>query len=253
MKALLRRGSSAESNEFILTVMGENGHPRAFCNNSTNSSPCLEIKVWYSKEVGDGNGGDLLPFGKLDRVTNSGVISGWASDRDEPDQAVGIEIYVGGRKGQGGTFIGETTANRAYSSVEISGNVGFSVQLPNQYLDGQARIYYVYGVDTDSGQAEELRDSGKSARAFAVVPAARDFYNDNVLTAINGANCSGCHALSGFEYDNALFQYILSPPPPSGNRTNFRFYEAMNGVNHAGGAYNGIRDNLAQVWDRQFQ
>jgi hypothetical protein len=90
------------------------------------------------------------PIGSLERVNQSGEVSGWGLDPDTSSQSITINLYVDGPLGEG-TFIGATTANVARVDVNrvtgVSGDHGFLWQLPAGYA-GTPRQLYAYAVDT---------------------------------------------------------------------------------------------------------
>jgi len=90
-------------------------------------------------------------------VTENGEIkiSGWALDKDTPDEAVDVYIYVGGNKGELGVLSYTLTADGASPEIEDMGcgtNHGFKGIL--QTKDAGAQAVYVYaqnkGIGVDS-------------------------------------------------------------------------------------------------------
>jgi hypothetical protein len=84
-------------------------------------------------------------------VSSDGNFSGWAYDPFASAISINVDIYMDGPAGQG-TFIARVNANGSRPDVDavfgITGNHGFSVALPAQYLGSNHRVYvYAIGVN----------------------------------------------------------------------------------------------------------
>ncbi|MBX4204695.1 MAG: dockerin type I repeat-containing protein [Candidatus Doudnabacteria bacterium] len=94
---------------------------------------------------------NTLPRGNVDSVTN-GVVTGWNYDPDSPTLSLTTTFFMEAPAETGGVFAGYGTINLPRSDVNqtygITGNHGFSFNLPPQYKDGNAHKLYVYGIDT---------------------------------------------------------------------------------------------------------
>lgn len=92
------------------------------------------------------------PRGFVDRVDNSGVVSGWAFDPNSPGYALNLHVYVDGPAGQGQMLPVVQRAQYARPDVNqatgYEGDHGFTFQLPRSLRDGVNHAVYIYGIDT---------------------------------------------------------------------------------------------------------
>jgi hypothetical protein len=107
-----------------------------------------------------------LPNGNIDEVNTSGVIRGWSYDPDSSASSNQVRIYVDGPAGTG-TLIGTVTANidrpDIRSTFGITGNHGFTFNIPTAYKNGAYHTVYAVGVDfNDTAQSVQLPGSGQS-------------------------------------------------------------------------------------------
>ncbi len=228
-----------------------------FCGGSLNNSPCFEIVSWCQKEgctAGGGGGANNLPVGKIERISNRGLMEGWARDLDQPNTPVNVEIYADGVRGTG-QFLGTVVANIAYSGIDASGNIKFQYQLSATYMNGQSHSYYIYAQDSSSAAMyAQVQSSPKTATRYSVDATAQSAYNANVLTALNN-RCNGCHGT--FTYNSMLYDYFLNSSGSPGGSTTFSLYQKISGqVGHGGGTHCGGADNLCpnlqSVYTEQF-
>lgn len=107
---------------------------------------------------------DQTPTGYVDNISPTGLINGWSADLDTPSISNEVHIYVDGDF-RTGKWVGRTVANTprpdVNTAVGISGNHGFSFQIPNLYKDGKSRTYYIYGINTNAKGQNILLNSGK--------------------------------------------------------------------------------------------
>lgn len=93
------------------------------------------------------------PIGNLDSISNSGTVTGWSFDPDEPDTNIQLKMYINGTNQTGvladtiSTSVSRTDINNSYG---LSSNAGFSWQIPQVYQDGSTHDLYVYAVDTSA-------------------------------------------------------------------------------------------------------
>lgn len=117
-----------------------------------------------------------FPFGWLDGITQDGIISGWALDKDRPSESIDVQIYFDGPAGSG-TFIASVNANLYRPDVNqaegVTGNHGYNFPVPDRYKDGQTHTVWVYGIDRDD-------PSGNSNRQLFGVP--KSFRFDKPIT-----------------------------------------------------------------------
>jgi hypothetical protein len=103
------------------------------------------------------------PEGFIDNVSPAGRASGWALDRDDLTRDLEVHLYVDGPAFGGGTFAGSTTASNLRQDVNdalgVTGNHGFGMDLPAQFLDGQSHTLYVYGFNAGHPGAVLLSNS----------------------------------------------------------------------------------------------
>ncbi len=106
------------------------------------------------------------PQGVVDGVSNSGVLHGWAFDRDSPGQSTRLHIYIDGEHAASTTTrYGRGDVNRA---LGVSGNNGFIWHLPNRYRDGASHSLAVYALDPQGVRHTRLTGSTTSFRLPAL-------------------------------------------------------------------------------------
>jgi hypothetical protein len=105
------------------------------------------------------------PIGYFDGIGADATIVGWTLDPDTPSQSTTVAFYADGVKGQG-TLVATVPANQSRldvnSAQNVTGDHGFSWQIPAQYLSA-IHSWYAYGIDSsDSSIATLLIGSPKS-------------------------------------------------------------------------------------------
>lgn len=70
---------------------------------------------------------EYKPIGYLDGVGIYGNTSGWVVVPDSSARSIDIDFYVDGPKGQGGTFIGSTKADKPHADIN---SFGYSGSMP---------------------------------------------------------------------------------------------------------------------------
>ena len=109
------------------------------------------------------SGDQFSPTGWLDSV-DSGYVSGWSYDPDNPSLSNDVHIYIGGPAGSGAAGYA-VTANQPRPDVNqafgISGDHGFSFQIPAQYANGHQYAVYAYGIDTGANSPALLQGCPK--------------------------------------------------------------------------------------------
>ncbi len=115
------------------------------------------------------------PTGYLDNVTRDGSIEGWAYDPDEPQKEVEVEFYLdlpyeAGSNRQA-DFRGVTGYLRSDVNdfFYISGNHGYDVVIPPQFLAGENRLVYIYAIDTQTG-SKQLIDGPRGIKDIRYAP-----------------------------------------------------------------------------------
>lgn len=102
------------------------------------------------------------PAGNFDGIDgNNLTLTGWSYDPDDPHNSNDVHIYIGGPAGTGTGYA--ITANGSRPDVNnafgISGNHGFSFQIPAQFNTGQWTPVYVYGIDRGTNSPVLLQGS----------------------------------------------------------------------------------------------
>ncbi len=89
--------------------------------------------------------------GQVDLVTNA-AISGWALDPDIPAQSIVVQLIFDGPPGMGTLANVPTNVYRSdiNQTMGISGNHGFSFQVPEQYKDCKPHVFYAYAAGDSS-------------------------------------------------------------------------------------------------------
>ncbi|MFA5068319.1 MAG: hypothetical protein WC466_09865 [Candidatus Izemoplasmatales bacterium] len=105
-----------------------------------------------------------LPNGYLDGA-NCNNIGGWTCDANDYSAPLEVHFYADAPAGQGGVFIGSTTANitrEAAVGAQCGGNAkhGFSFSTPSTIKNGQVRKIYAYAINTPAGANPALINSG---------------------------------------------------------------------------------------------
>ena len=113
-------------------------------------------------------------IGTLESIDDTGTMTGWAVDPDNPLISLDIHVYM-----DGGSFIGYTKADYPRLDVNLAGfpgSHGFHYPLPPVARDGAAHTFYVYVIDT-SGQGAD--NSLLSGSPKTVILASTRIYLDN--------------------------------------------------------------------------
>lgn len=112
-------------------------------------------------------------------------LSGWAADRNRPNQSINVNVY------DGSTLLGTVTANQSRGDVGAflgdNGLHGFSFTLPSTVRDGGAHTFHV----TYESTATELVGSAKTFTCSA---------GASYAGWVDGASCSG---VSGWAADKS--------------------------------------------------
>ncbi|MEZ6120531.1 MAG: hypothetical protein R3C28_28695 [Pirellulaceae bacterium] len=92
----------------------------------------------------------FAPEGFLDAVDPGFITSGWALDRDSPNQAIDVQMRIDGER------IEVVRAGNARPDVNaalgVPGDHGFRWQIPARYLDGQTHSVRAAGIDPQTGE-----------------------------------------------------------------------------------------------------
>ena len=104
-------------------------------------------------------------------------IAGWAGDKDNPDSAINVRFYIDNPPDQGGTFIGETTANtireqavcNRLGSTQFPCPHGFVFLTPAGVKDGQLHNLYAEGINLPGTPGQNVILAG-SPKTLICVP-----------------------------------------------------------------------------------
>lgn len=103
-----------------------------------------------------------FPEGFIDNVSATGIVAGWALDRDVVPATILIHFYVDGPAGVG-RFAGAIQAGTPRPDVNqalgVPGDHGYSYPLPVEYRDGQPHRVWAYGIDAQGAFNPELGNS----------------------------------------------------------------------------------------------
>ncbi|MFH1188241.1 MAG: hypothetical protein V1652_00140 [bacterium] len=118
------------------------------------------------------------PTGYHDTVDNSSCTTGgWAYDPDSSSSSINVDIYRDGQAGGSGVSLGRYSANvyrsDVNSSMKISGNHGFSIDLSSKLNDGKSHTLYVYPIDYNTGQgnpSNPLKNTPRTITCAAPAP-----------------------------------------------------------------------------------
>jgi hypothetical protein len=95
------------------------------------------------------------PQGYLERIDEKGTAYGWSFDPSASTQNLEIHYYMDGPAGLG-KLIAINTANQPRSDVNstlgVTGDHGFSYQIPSTYFDGKGHTLYAYAINVGNGQ-----------------------------------------------------------------------------------------------------
>ncbi len=103
------------------------------------------------------------PIGFFDSASCD-IIAGWAVDLDTPARSTKIEIYANGPLGSGTKiFSGPTGGLRedVNSALNILGNHGFTVAMPDTMKDGLTHEIWVYGQDSLTNENVSFENNHK--------------------------------------------------------------------------------------------
>ena len=122
------------------------------------------------------------PVGWLDTATCE-KITGWAVDKDTSNDSIKVHIYKDGPAGAGGTFVISAIADiyRAgvNSYLNVTGNHGFSLPLPDSLKDGRQHTIYVHGIDSSGKGINKLLDG--ASKTITCVSDVSLSYLDNLV------------------------------------------------------------------------
>ena len=239
--------------ELVQKMIGTKPHKGGIQCSAPDAGICKTILEWWKREFGEtglegiegwqagvsgqqqtGTGQSTsnadARSGAIVTATALGKIIGWAANKSDLDQQVEVRLYLGGPS-QIGTLLGSVMANEAGVNGGHSGRHQFSYQLPDQYLDGEARTIYLYGVL--NGEEIRLDPNPTQVSAWKFSEEGRQFFEASVRPRLNA--CQSCHQV-GYEQQ---FYSLISPSPAEGatarNNELINKPSLSNGESHRGG------------------
>ncbi len=254
MRKKLKEGAGPTTNSLIGKMVNVSRHSGGdVCPGGLTDAPCKAVLDWYEQEIGPIADRASLAKpqpsnNKLNSITETGRVNGWAVNPQNLTEPVKVRIYIGGDNASGKVPV-ETTANQDAFDGGADGPHAFGVDLPTTALDGKPQMAYVYMVLGNT----EVAISGSPLQFTAYtqnLAQGKPHYDSTLATAMTNS-CGGCHNPSYIGQWSAL----LSPPPSKGGtRTNNRLFLKASGVNHSGGNRCGAVncDAISVWWDREF-
>jgi hypothetical protein len=97
---------------------------------------------------------NVPPVGKIDEVSQDGVVTGWAADPNDAAASIGVHLFVDGPSGTGTGFAVVANASDV-ASPGYAGSHGIKFKLPSTIPNGQHTLY-AYGLDTAQGSNTTL-------------------------------------------------------------------------------------------------
>lgn len=142
-----------------------------------------------------------LTIGNFENIASDGNVSGWTLDPDSSTASAKIKYYFDGSY-VSGTYGGEVTANSPRPDVNsvlgVTGNHGFTFQIPATYRDGNQHTISLYAVDynlpTEFSEVSLISSPKTFTIAVAYVP-------QNKLTAGNFEIVNTDGIAAGWAYD----------------------------------------------------
>lgn len=207
----------------------------------------MESKILAADDVGSLFSGQITS--KIEYVSRTGAVWGYALDPKNPTKTIKVTIYVDGPVGVG-QLAGVTQANHAAFGL-YEGHY-FSYQLPAQFSDGRNHTVYIYGHEATP--ANELSPGPLTYVAYT--PKAESFFNEKIRPYTQ-SNCTGCHQ---WTYSMLLTAGLLVPTPfDGGSATNNLLIKKMSGQSgHRGGAFcgninEGFCTEIQNWWNAEFK
>jgi hypothetical protein len=149
-------GTGTATNPWTWTCGGING--------GSPSGACTATKKIYS------------PIGYHDS-SNCYESTGWACDQSDFDSKLSVHFYVDGPAGAGGTYIGNTIANKLSEKAvnDLCGNTSYhrySYLTPLGVKNGTNRSVYAYGINVGTGNNVLLSNTPKTINCPAPISGA---------------------------------------------------------------------------------
>lgn len=126
-------------------------------------------------------------------TSSCSLITGWACDADNFNQALEIHIYKDGQAGSGAAGLGGYIANvprEAAVGAQCGGNSvhGFSIPYPDAWKDGAAHTIYTYAINVGGGNNNPLLSGSPKSTSVACSPACPTYSAPANLTPTGTVN-----------------------------------------------------------------
>lgn len=246
MREMLMRGPARDNNDLLRKVAGyyinpSGVHPGGDQCGYIGGEPCATIMRWWDREAAAFTpGGAGAPVGTTPVLVGSvsvngqtGLIQGYAFDRNGIVTSVPVELYMNGPAGGGGVLLSQQAANQSRSSPPFTS--GFSFQ-PNAatYVDARPRRLYAYIIDAANGNTKILINGTPYDFIAGSDTSGLNAFQTRVVPLLG--QCNQCHGTSWNDYFNSRMRLASPSPLDGGTATNNRFYgKASGGLGHGGG------------------
>ena len=146
---------------YTTDIMGEDWKLFASLNNSPAISSCNPSSGFCKTGFDEPTSSNQPPIGFFDGITESGIISGWALDKDVPSDSINVHIYFDGPAGSG-TLIEGVSANLDRPDVNqahgVEGKHGYNFMIPYEWRDGKKHSVWIHAIDANdfSGNSNSL-------------------------------------------------------------------------------------------------
>jgi len=161
----------------------------------------------------------------------TGGITGYAYNSNNPSQLISIQFYINGPMGSG-TYLGSVDANQV---LIAEGNAdGFSFQPAAAYMDSAPRKLYAYMVPSGASSATLIGGAavdyfaGADSRGLA-------YFNANLANTL-ATQCVKCHGNTWSNYYTTRGNLGDPTPLSGGTATNNTFYQF---ISNQGGVHPG--------------
>jgi hypothetical protein len=159
---------TATSPTLVLSLAGSNSSSSGTelqSNGSSNTARMSNQQTVASPPLLPGKSpGHGRIIGWISSISSSdGVISGWAADTQNPQEALKVAFYSDAPSTQGGTLMGTVVANAVSLSATymygLSGSHGFNFEIPSAFKNGQTRNFYAQASNGDGSISQVLSGS----------------------------------------------------------------------------------------------
>lgn len=253
-KSRLSGGVDSYDNSFINKINGKSAHIGNTICQSETASPCKEIAKW---SVIENPMLSKIPVGFVERVSSSGVVTGWAIDPKNPAAKISVSIYGNTSFAAGGTLAVSATADGNGPNSKYAGHY-FTAQLPRPLVDAVQRDIFVYAGATNPDAL--FIASPTSFKAYGPTVDGENYFNTTLMGGANRlSSCTACHnntTAVAFNYAIA-FDLLISPfPDNKGTNVNNGFIsKPLGGAGHFKACASSNVEPCLSIktwWDTEF-